>query len=247
MPVVSAQTLFQFTSQLETLVKILESGGFWPKYCLEYGWKRTFAVPECCFCDTPLSAIHHHMKNYGYYGIGMTKQWGINKGLSPVMYHLKDSAMAKNIRKTFYTARATNDKEAIYRQIVLMKMYQAVNYIKKINKKGELKLKQHKKYLYYDEREWRYVPNLPNYKDLIRFVKNQLELDTLKGNERIDDLTKPFLCTFTPSDIKYLIVKNDKDRLSLISSINEMKKWENKEKELLESKIITNDLIINDL
>ncbi len=243
MAAISAQTLFQFAKELETLEKILSSQGFWPKYCLEYGWNKLFAVPECCFCDTPFSAIHHHMKVYGNYGIGMSKQWGIQKGLSPLMYHLKESYMGKTLKKLLQNAKKQKSEEAIYRQWVLMKKYQAVNY----HKDEGGKLKQLRNYLYYDEREWRYIPDLPNYKDLLRFVKNQSEFDSLKERKGWDNLTKPFMCTFTACDVKYLIVKDDSDRIQLASSIDKMSHWNNDDKELLKSKIITCELINNDL
>ena len=242
MAAISAQTLFQFVRELETIEKILSSKGFWPKFCLEYGWSKRCAVPECCFCDTPFSAIHHHMEVYGNYGIGMSKQWGIQKGLSPLMYHLKESKMSKNLRKLLQNAKTQKNEEVIYRQLVLMKQYQAVNY----HKDEGGKLKQLKNYLYYDEREWRYIPDLPNYKDLLRFVENQSELDVLK-KRGLDDSTKPFMCTFTAHDVKYLIVKDDLDRILLASSIDKMGSWNENDKELLKSKIIINELINNDL
>lgn len=243
MAAVSAQTLFQFTRELKTLEKILSSQGFWPQYCLEYGWSKRFAVPECCFCNTPFSAIHHHMKIYGEYGVGMSRQWGISKGLSPLMYHLRDSRMGKNFRRLLQNAKRQKNEEVIYRQLVLMKPYQAVNYIK--DEKGELK--QHNNYLYYDEREWRYIPDLPIYKDLLRFVKDQSELDVLKETKGLDDSTKAFMCTFTAYDVKYLIVKDAIDRILLASSIENMDSWNENDKELLKSKIITCELINNDL
>ena len=79
---VSANTLFHFTGCLDNLVNILNSGGFWPRYCVEYGWRKKFAVCQCCFCDIPLSDIQKHTKNYGCYGLGMSKEWGMSNGIS---------------------------------------------------------------------------------------------------------------------------------------------------------------------
>ena len=162
--------------------------------------------------------------------------------MSPVMYHLKDSIMAQNIRNMLNRAKAVKDNETVYRQLVLMKMYQGVNYLK--DETG--KYKRHRDYLYYDEREWRYIPNLPQYKDLICFVGDQTELDALK-NDGLDDTTKPFMCTFTVYDVKYIIVEDDIDRILFSSAIDKMTNWNKEDKRLLKSKIITHELINNDL
>ena len=235
MSAVSAQTLFQFTQDLETLEKILESKGFWPKYCLEYGWKQLFAVPECCFCDIPLVAIANHINNYGGYGIGMTKRWGINKGLAPVMYYIKDSEMSKNIVKVLKSIQGEN-KELVYKQLALTKMYQGEN--PRICNSNE-------EYIYYNEREWRYIPSLPDPKLFIKKFKDKASFEMEK--QRLNKSTKQYLCTYTASDVKYLIVKDDDDRLSLISSIDGMNNWEQEDKRLLKSKIITHELINDDL
>ena len=42
---ISSNTLFHFTEKFDTLTEILNSGGFWARYCKEYGWVRNFAVP----------------------------------------------------------------------------------------------------------------------------------------------------------------------------------------------------------
>lgn len=235
MAAVSAQTLFQFTKELNTLEKILDSQGFWPKYCLEYDWKQLFAVPECSFCDIPLVAIRNHIGNYGEFGIGMKKQWGIHKGLSPVMYYIKGSEMSKNIFKILDNVKNKN-RELIYKQLALTKMYKGKN--PRICTTDD-------EYLYYNEREWRYIPPLLDPALLIQKFDNEKNFDEKK--QRLDESTFKYLCTFTASDVKYLIVKDDDDRLSLISAIDDMEKWNNEDKNLLKSKIITNDLIMNDL
>lgn len=91
MAVVSSKTLFHYTSTLDAVKAILKSKGFWPMYCIEYGWSEDFyfAVPQCSFCDIPLSLIKSHVKKYGHFGIGMSKSWGIKK--RPVPSHVSDN------------------------------------------------------------------------------------------------------------------------------------------------------------
>ena len=84
--VVSSNTLFHFTKDLDTIKNILSDGLFWPIYCIEYdkgpNVDGTFnAFPMVCFCDIPLSQISEHLLDYGKYGIGINKQWGKEKYL----------------------------------------------------------------------------------------------------------------------------------------------------------------------
>ena len=76
-----SDTLFHFTKNINTLKNILQNG-FWPRYCLEdFNWYNAelgyIAYPMVCFCDIPLSRINEHVKFYGDYGIGLTKNWGL--------------------------------------------------------------------------------------------------------------------------------------------------------------------------
>lgn len=237
---ISSNTLFQFTKSIDTLEAILKSKGFWPRYCIEFGWKQEFAVPMCCFCDTPLAAIKPHMDFYGHYGIGMSKEWAIKKGISPVMYHIKESKMATNIRK-IVNGIGKDDKETSYKQIALMKLYKGVNYRK--DKNGDYQ--QKKDYLYYDEREWRYIPELENYKDLVVKVNDREEFERNRVvNLNAQTLNK--LCAFSADDIKYLFVEDEIDTLLLCTTIDELD-FTNNEKEQLKTKIIPYCLIKEDI
>ena len=39
-----------------------------------------------CFCDIPLGQIDQHVKTYGKYGLGMSKEWAMKNGITPVRY-----------------------------------------------------------------------------------------------------------------------------------------------------------------
>lgn len=238
---ISSNTLFQFTKKRETLEAILSSKGFWPRYCIEFGWNQEFAVPMCCFCDTPLAAIKPHMDFYGHYGIGMSKEWGIKKGISPVMYHIKGSKMAANIRKMIKHIQE-DDKETAYRQIALMKLYRGVNYRKDEN--GDYK--QKKDYLYYDEREWRFIPDMDNYRKLVVKVNDKDDFERNRATA-LNALTLDRKCLFEVDDIKYIFVEDDKDKLLLCSYIDDLADYEEGDKKLLKAKVITYKLIEEDI
>lgn len=237
--VVSSNTLFQFTRNPDTLVKILSSGGFWPRYCIEFGWREKltydFAVPQCCFCDIPLSAIQSHMGFYGEYGIGMTKDWGIEKGISPVMYVIPNSHLVKIINGIRKAAKGVADNTKFF---AFLKRYRGVNY-----RYVDGDWIARKNYLYYNEREWRYVPSELSAKEMIIRVDKKEEFDTNKLSQH----TKAYLCSFKAEDIRYMIVKNEEERISLVQEIEKLTNWSESEKNLLKSKILTHALIKEDI
>jgi len=94
---ISSHALFHFTRSIEALKGILKNG-FFPHYCPEYtidrhdraaaakGRHPSRATPMVCFCDLPLSLIGKHLEEYGHFGIGLDKKWGIKNGVAPVIY-----------------------------------------------------------------------------------------------------------------------------------------------------------------
>ena len=85
----SANTLIHFTKDKDVLKKILEEN-FKVFNCRENillgGIAKSFHIPMVSFCDIPLSQVKEHIEKYGTYGLGMTKEWGVEKGLNPVFY-----------------------------------------------------------------------------------------------------------------------------------------------------------------
>ena len=94
----SVDTLFHFTDELKWLAGIVEKG-FIPRYCLEHqdGDMNTVDLLSptytamVCFCDIPLEHISNYTSMYGKYGIGLRKDWGIERGVNPVMYFNNES------------------------------------------------------------------------------------------------------------------------------------------------------------
>ncbi len=95
---VSSNVLFHFTKSMNNLKGILKHG-FFPRYCLEYTFDRADstaaaekrspmrAAPLVSFCDLPLSLIHKHLQEYGPFGIGLHKKWGIGNGVTRCFTH----------------------------------------------------------------------------------------------------------------------------------------------------------------
>src|SRR5687767_2676126 len=98
---VSANTLFHFTKS-QTLEAILASQGFFPQYSDEHfedilpptSIYKICYTPLVSFCDLTIMQLTGdslHRESYGEYGLGLTKEWGIKNGVSPVIYVHKES------------------------------------------------------------------------------------------------------------------------------------------------------------
>ena len=98
MSILSANTLFHFTSEFNWLISIIDKG-FIPRFSKEFDeGNEVFEdnefgnlVPMVCFCDIPISHLRKHIDIYGQYGIGLEKDWGVQAGINPVFYLTKQS------------------------------------------------------------------------------------------------------------------------------------------------------------
>ena len=97
---IKAKSLFHFTQQFETLVAILRNSHFKPSTCpepIDFN-SGNFKKDEIgmvsgihpsynmvCFCDMLLTKMSNHNLEYGNYGIGLSKKWGIQKGINPIL------------------------------------------------------------------------------------------------------------------------------------------------------------------
>jgi hypothetical protein len=252
---VTSDTLFHFTNELDTLLEILKSN-FKSSFCKEHFVIRSASsgfvyIPMVSFCDIPLGQITNHINKYGGYGIGMSKKWGVRNGLNPVMYLSNESTLAhkisaENLSSHFIQSDILDiDKEEIREKFNKTRkdlksfnnsMIYRLMYIKNYQYDLIRKDKVFKDYRFYDEREWRFVPDL---KDL-GLERPHDDEDLFEGKFKKGLIDKPTL-NFEADDIKYLIVKDINDVSPLI---NEIKKTErlnftDSSEDILFSKIIT--------
>jgi hypothetical protein len=241
----SANTLFHFTDHIDKLEGILKNE-FYPNYSLEnwdtiVGNNFAIEIPMVCFCDIPLSQINRHIKRYGSYAIGLTKEWGMKKGITPVLYVHKNSATLKNFFKLLKDAYENNTLEKDERLRVLL------TYIKPY--KGTLiRRKEKEKILindvtFYDEREWRYVPDV---KDLQ--IDNLLSEEALQWNlSEYTGKLKSKKLSFEPDDIKYIIIEKENEILNMVSRLWEIKeKYSPDVKNILQTRIVSMEHIRED-
>ncbi|MFZ4439761.1 MAG: abortive infection system antitoxin AbiGi family protein [Syntrophales bacterium] len=286
--IISANTLFHFTSNIDNLIGIL-TNNFYPRYCLEdYSVFYTkdmakrlkysnIAIPMVCFCDIPLSSIRNHINVYGRYAIGLSKEWGKKKHISPVMYALSNSISSKVIRKSLSTIEKCIHKSnkhletlysnnPTYKQDKKDKLIDILsNELARVdsglldimaftkNYKGTFLRngKQYRNVCFYDEREWRYVPDERFLFELeIPFhIRKEECLDA--NRRRNADLRlerRECMLKFGPPDIRYIIVGKHEEILPMVDSIHQIKgnNYSDNDLRLLTTRIISMEQILQD-
>lgn len=248
MTTISSNTLFHFTPSAEYLISIL-TNNFQPRYCLEKlniveEEEIEIAIPMVCFCDIPLSQIKDHVNTYGNYGIGMTKKWAQTNALNPILYISEESKVLANLKEILITF--TNEELRSIEQLrpATIAYLNIIRYLKQYEgdfSRGSTIIKNVK---FYNEREWRYTPDWTDENPLF-LSKNDFENPIKKAhaNEKLKNST----LAFYPSDIAYIIVKEEKEIFSMITALKQIKgRYDPNTIEVLISRIITCDQILND-
>jgi hypothetical protein len=221
--------------------------GFWPRYCTEdvnwLGYKNFdyIAYPMVCFCDIPLSRTDEHVKFYGEFGIGLTKEWAEANKITPIQYVSTNSLIPQTFRdivdQTYKLAEEEKDKAK-----------QRVRYLLAHSKPTEGNMVIGGKVVskeFYQESEWRYVPQNKN-------ISDYLNKDDYESPEKLEDnnvLSRDnCTITFTPKDVKYIFVKNDSDIPDMINFIqNELDHFQGIELKVLLSRVTSLESISRDL
>jgi hypothetical protein len=215
------------------------------------------------FCDIPLSLAKQHISKYGKFAIGLSKEWGITNRLNPVLYIESNSIIANDInnsRKEFSNMSKTlvehvTSKKFFPKSLVpvlhniIQTIYTYRNTLRFIkNYQGTL-VRGKKKYLnyrFYDEREWRYVPEI-NDTRIKSYIKDA-EYQTYRGTSKAKPFLREINIEFKAKDIKYLIVESNNDIPRLIKAIKSANNLvaNSAEADILATKIITIEQLNND-
>ena len=244
---ISANTLFHFTREYDTLVKILETK-FYPRLCLEQNLlfknksNNSWAIPMVCFCDIPLSQISEHTSKYGNYAIGIKKDWAKSQGVSPIIYVHENSLVSKTIIEDALNMIDELEKDDnIKRRLV--KYFDVITMMKQYE---GFDLKTKKVIRYYDEREWRYVPPREDDDSLNIFLKT--EYDDVDEKGKIDKHNEKYGVSFNPDNINYIIVDKEDEVLKIKKVINDIKgDFSHKSVELLTTRILSMERIREDM
>jgi hypothetical protein len=209
----SSDSLFHFVRKREWLLEILERKAFQARFVYEDlpALKQKLGIPMKCFSDIPLGVIKKHMSVYGKYGIGVTKNFAKGCSLSPILYiHDKSDTLNRYLAniKSFKTLNSQNSL------IPYFKLEEG--YV--INTDGK-KVKRR----FYDEREWRYVPNDAELIDFKGFDEDEIRNTRLEyENDKLSNNASKYFLPITVGEITYLIVESIKDVLPLIKAIKSL-------------------------
>jgi hypothetical protein len=243
---ISTNSIIHYTDTFKKLEGILKEG-FAIKYCSEKlkvhgGVGSQAAHPMISFCDIPLSQSFKHFDAYGKYGIGLTKEWAYKLGINPVLYLEEKSIISRTISSLLEDRRskASNLTEDQKSNILKIKSFSK-------NYSGPLKRKNvdEDNYKFYDEREWRLVPDREDINDeplsisLAHFTKNK---------DIYNDAISTIRFRFLPIDVSYIIVDKT-DEISEIINLLRLEyygKYTQKEMDMLFSKIVSTEQILSD-
>ncbi len=282
----SSKNFFHFTPK-ETLKKILKNR-FYALYSEEEIFKTAFDkdeesnqfIPMVSFCNIPLSLINKHCLEYHQYGIGLTDKWVKANKINPVLYSYRDSTLMNFFYESqlqgesFFNTKVDEHKKILNEYKDIFKIFNDT--LKKpllfLKPDEGISLKTKEWRHFYDEKEWRYVPTLPNMYDTT-ISKKQMEKGYPYGlyfivNEAknyitdINELNKTILDNslkhfesyklhFELDDIEFIILKSNSEIIEMIEYIIETFKNEKSddisdELKVLISKIITLEQLTND-
>lgn len=203
-----------------------------------------FAIPMVCFCDIPLSQVSLHLKHYGNYGIGLTKDWAIKNGLSPVLYVVRNSPLA-SLLHSIVEQLSTFPRDALGNSPALDRFHDFSSYLKPYEGISPKDPSQ-TMWRFYDEREWRFVPNLQGLPFRYGLAKD--EFNNRATRDRTHNiLWRKTVLRYKPNDIKYLIVEREDEILEMISRIEQIKeRFATDVVQLLKSRIISSAQIRED-
>lgn len=174
----------------------------------------------------------------------MSKSWGKSHGISPVLYLTPNSLLSKSFgsimlaadrdevdRTLSWNSRRGSDMLSSYIKPYEGDMWRGGKYVERVR--------------FYDEREWRFVPDASRDGFRTALSKRDYQNEILRAQE--STMVANVRLEFTPDDIKYIIVKKEAEILPMIRSIERIKgRFEPDTIKLLTTRIITVDQIRED-
>jgi hypothetical protein len=168
--------LFHFDPEPTRLISALQQKGFILNYVVEdFSFLcadnlSTVAFPMLCFCDIPDtgSRLAPHIRKYGQYGIGLTKEWGYAHNIQPVHYLTDNSPFVSDLRTTLKSAFSVERKGLDYDiQNLLDFLISVIAYAKPV-----WSFSGNESYCFEDECEWRFIPDgISLDKDMPSFIE----------------------------------------------------------------------------
>lgn len=241
-----SHTLFHFTKNKDVLKKIIKDG-FWPRYCQEdvnwlgYDNYDFIAYPMICFCDIPLSRIDEHVKFYGEFGVGLTREWALQNNATPVHYVSDNNYLPETYTELGnYSKNLEEDDKQSFRRALRYLLAHTKPTVGRMVINGKLVDKE-----FYQESEWRCVPKHDDVQD--HLTKSEFENSEELNRHNTASLEHCQL-KFTPKDVKYIFVKSDSDIPDIINFIqSDLGDFPHSDIKILMSRVISLESISRDL
>lgn len=230
---ISANTLFHFTNS-RNLEKILLSQGLFAQYSDEhfegiFPDKSIFRfdyIPMISFCDLTIMQLtgdSKHRENFGEYGIGLTKKWGIKNKVSPVTYVHEKSPSVNQLYQLFKVLSEFPSDNNIVPGLRSIKreLVDSIKYFKSYEgrwHKGDTIADTLPNLIYYNEREWRYCPFLNDYQ-----VLSAIKTYNKKKKEKLNEELKSKPVKFENDDVKFIVIKDKNEKNDFVNVIRKMK------------------------
>lgn len=217
---IQADTLFNFTTELDHIITYLKNKMVSPRYCeediryLRITDLKKIAYPMKCFCDINLHRIEEHLQWYGYYGLAFTKDWGMQRQIQPIHYINPESELRKDFTKAFSGAlksdtRKESKTQSKMENFLLHEMMYYKPYEGRIKNRNTGKIK---KKCFTDECEWRYIPDVTR-AGFVQVYFNENILNAGRLNDISNSMSgiQEISLNFDYADLKYIIVKTLSD------------------------------------
>lgn len=255
--------IFHYLDNFEILIKILKTG-FAPSYCKEIINETDYYIPMVSFCNIPLRDVDLYMR-YGKYGIGLSLDWALENSISPVIY-THEKTPFKNLHSKINQIQLFNFSKKMFKNVLNAKLNNQEDetvyteydeLIKNINKVTVPTIQFFKNWktkykgqeiVTYQEREWRYVPNLENEKGLVTKEDTEFEQLEEKVFREKPHLPNYILDISKIEFLRYVIIQNEKQAKRVLNTLKLKFGDENVINSILSGKlmIIKDDLIFND-
>lgn len=245
-------SIFRFCNERNMLQKYLETGIF-PNYCEEdfsnneLNIDLVIGIPMASFCDIPITLLAEHYSRYGEYGLGLSKEWAIKRGISPIMYITNENTLKSILHLLYSEQRHANEVNSEnFKEEALMSTIAGTPdkldyFVKILSTKNEAYLNRYllgfiksymgtfekKKICNYSENEWRYIvpesekiPWFWTHDDYVKW-RSPKGLTKCPKPEPNDEL-KSHRLTFEAQDITYIIVKEESQIKHIVKKIRSL-------------------------
>ncbi len=156
------------------------------------------------------------MSKYGKYGIGVTKSWAKKHKITPVLYTTDQNDICDKLSK--FIKNLENDKVSTSSK---MPFEECLLYRTKRVTANDIEAQYYntaKRPKFYNEREWRYIPDITEQVHLVLYTspkKKNKDFYNVENN-RLSETTNSQRINVSAEDVRYLIIP-ESDRKDFIS------------------------------